>query len=297
MSGHWDSGKDMIAGFLREMLLAKVVAPDCQPKLNIQTEFRDYIVTSGAPKFSAEQHAILWYPQLTMVLEERLKDWDELGIPRPMELSDQFTCLTWRHPKYTKVTGRDPLAQNYIDVYDWVRTRKERDFLFVCACVLILAGADPVCITDGRGDEGADLIARLAKGLMRSAMLVVQSKTSSDPISRDMVLLEYGKYAGLLMSPKMIEYRRALGLEHSSDGSANCYMFLSNTEFSPSARDVASRLGVLIRCSRQIAFWLAAQTTRMQLETAFTQCQQDLDQNPETNLATKLRPLLGLNLS
>ena len=189
-------------------------------------------------------------------LNTELESWIQRGIPRPASIAtDQRTLITWKHPNYESLTGLPSLGSAFFEILDWLGTLNPREFLIPSAVFLSHLGANRVYITDSSGDEGIDLIGAIEDGPLKSTGLFVQAKTTSNPagVSRDAVLLEYAKYMSLPQTEKYREYIRALGIDSTIDGSTLIYVITANTRFNNPAREVAGRLGILLRSHIQLA--------------------------------------------
>lgn len=126
-------------------------------------------------------------------------------------------------------------------------------------CLLfIFLGAGIIFITEGSGDGGVDCLGRIDQGPLRSLCIIIQAKTSNSRISRDLIFIEYGKYQMLPTTEKYKQYIENLNKESSSDGMAFTYLLVSNNEFIPQARKVASNLGILLRSRTQLSHLLAS---------------------------------------
>ena len=225
------------------------------------------MISNGAPKSLAEENALKWNVVLRDRIESELTDWEGLGVPKPMGITNRNDiCITWRHAHFRKIEAAEPLPSTFAEVNQWVRECAEHRLLFVAACMLKVANADPIFVTDATGDGGIDLIGRIPTGVFRSTMILVQSKSSVNRVSREIVLQEYGKYSALFRSTVYSDYRSALQLSSSIDGVSNCYMFLSNNEYKTSTRRVAADLDILLRSRRQIAYLLSRVADRAKLE-------------------------------
>jgi len=213
------SGKHAIQQFINQNLFPLVAGRTCPRAFNLEDRFEAFLTEEGAPSALAAERSEDWQQNLRNRVEERLQDWEALGLPRPMDVTeDGKTFVTWKHPKYKTLTGRNPVPLTFPGIYEWIGEQGEADFLFVCACTLRIIGANPILVTDTSGDGGIDLLGRLAVGPMRSVIIAVQAKSSKALISRDVVLAEYGKYMALRATKKYEEYRRAIGGDSTRDG-------------------------------------------------------------------------------
>lgn len=243
---------------IREVAATLADASVNKEVVNLQRLLRDRLQQEGFSPLEATEFAEDWLPHLEQELEQQLRKWDMLGIPRPLvQGSLQSTFLTFRHRNYQLLIGRHSLSKDFPGVYDFVVSLKPHEFLLVPACLLQLAGCDPIIITDGSGDGGVDCMGQVAEGSMRSLCIFAQARTSSTDITKEAVQLEYAKFRDLQKTGRFIEYLAALGKGNSADGRATFYAMYANTEFKEPAREYASREGILLRSRRQIAFWLS----------------------------------------
>ena len=289
------SGKEEIQQFIFGNLFDQLYKHDCPKTLNIQRAFRDHLASRSRAKLMADELAEKWGQNLLIYLETLLGDnWDGLGIPRPLALlEDGNTVITWKHAKFTQLSGLDSLRPEFFAIADWLDGLTPQDFLIPSVCLLAMIGADPIYVTEGSGDGGVDCIGKIKTGPLRSLCLFIQAKTSSSTISREMVFIEYGKYQMLPYLERYQIYREKLGIDGSSDGVSSAYMIVSNNEFRDSARAAASSLGVFLRSRKQLAYWLSDGISKKQLE----KMQEELGQfvrpgGSFTNLAPRVKGYL-----
>lgn len=232
----------------------------CPETLNVIRQFREHLTnTNQEPDPNrAEEIAHEQKRAICMEIEKRCADWESSGLPRPLSaiLDSETTFITWRHPDFENQTGLRPLPGRFAEVSEWVRSLSSQEFLLPCVLVLKSLGASRIFITDGPGDEGVDIIARVGQGAMQSTALFCQVKTHGDHIGRDMMLAEYAKFLALPHTPKYGSYRAALELDSSVDGSSYAYVFMTNQGFARPAREIARCLGILLRSRIQIVNWL-----------------------------------------
>lgn len=247
-----------VAKIVREVASTLADASVDRELVNLERFLRERLQQEGFSALEAAEFAEEWIERLSYELEEQLKEWDLLGIPRPLvQGSSQSTFLTFKHRNYQSVVGRHSLSPDFPSVYDFVASLTPREFLLVPACLLQLAGCNPIIITDGSGDGGVDCIGQVTAGSMRSLCIFAQARTSSTDITKEAVQLEYAKFRDLQRTGQFIEYLAALGKGNSADGRATFYAMFGSAEFKQPARDYASREGILLRSRRQLAFWLS----------------------------------------
>ncbi len=276
--------------YLDKYLFPSITKTSIKNVLNISTNFKQYLVEQGYVENNVEEIVADLTPSIIHRLNQRLEDWERLGLHRPMDITDEegTTYLTWKHPKYFEYTGRPPLSENYSEVTEWMWEHDKGKFLIVIASYLKLAGASKIFFTDGKGDEGVDLIAALTRGMFRSTYIFIQSKWSADQIVRETVLTEYGKFLVGQKTTMLREYETALGLKNSPDGANICYIIATNNEFLENARTNASQLGILLRSGRQLAHWLSRNTTLQKLKEADDILLDNLRRDLRSNIAELL---------
>ena len=281
------SGSDAVRSYLADDLFPLVIAPLCPEKINLQASFKQYLKRIGYPSLIADEKAERWHVDLTQKLISRLDNWTALGLPAPMDFCIDYgrSLLTWQHANYKKITGRIPLPKEFAKIDQWIAAKNSRDFLFVCACYLVVMGADIIFITDNTGDGGIDLVGRVDKGPAHSICYFVQAKTSTSLISRESVLAEHGKYLATRQSDIFAKYRKALGIDKAADGMSYCYIFAANHEFNASVRNDAQLLGVLLRSRFQMSCWLSEHTTFAKLQAAESVLNGNLSADLDRNLA------------
>lgn len=287
------TSKDAVNNYIFNSFLPEILGPNCPTKINLLTSFKGYVNKKISDAIMSEELAIRWLPDLLKKLEDRLSDWNSLGIPYPCCPSEQNKelMLTWRHPKYKEITGYNSLSENFIHILSWIEKLSSREFLIVCAVLLKGLGATKIFITDGPNDGGIDLIARVEQTPFNSLVFFVQSKTVQDktkPISRDTVLMEYGKYLSLPHEEVYQRYRRALNVDRSSDGASYCYAVISNTEFHNSAKEISSKVGILLRSKIQTAYFLSHLVQAKDLERIRCDLKNYLGVDLTLNLSNKI---------
>lgn len=255
------SAKDCFKDFIFDKLLPEITSEKCPNKVNLSTRFKTYLCNKGVSSQRSEELSAEWMPALLKKVTEQLEDWSRLGIPYPFCQSDDQNDLfvTWRHPKYEELTGYVSISETFIGIIQWVESLSAREFLIACAVYLKTLGATKIYITDGRSDGGIDLIAKIERSPFNSVVFFIQAKTTQtgESISRDTILMEYGKYLSLPHEPVFQKYRQALEIEGSADGASYCYAIFANSSFQKSAKDISSKLGILLRSKIQLAYFLS----------------------------------------
>lgn len=276
-----------INSYIDEYLTPTILGPSSPKTINHEVRFSRFL--SSQKIRQAEEKASDWQTQLSIVLSKRTHDWQALGIPPPIVPNPDTpqVGITWSHPKYLEITGLEPIDSNFCEILNWLESLNGQDFLFPCAAFLKIIGATDIRITDGKGDEGIDLIGRITNGPTKSVVFWGQSKTKqSTPstISRDTVLIDYSKYIGLPNTEIYRKYRKALGLDDSVDGLSPSYIFFTNSDFAFGARKSANDLGILLRCRRQIAFWLSFYSTSDKLKQTLIEIRPKLKNSLDHNI-------------
>jgi hypothetical protein len=226
--------------------------------VNVEATLRDALREAGNPLLKSTELAEQWCSRLIDEIEERLEEWDKLGVPRPLIPSGiPSTLLTFRHPRYQSEVESPRLSMDFTEVLEFLLTLSPREFLLVPACLLHLAGCDPIIITDGPNDGGVDCIGQVKVGPTRSLCIFAQSKTSKSTIKVDTLRLDFDKFRTLQKTLLFSDYLAAIENDFSADGRALCYAFFGGAEFNEPARRYAREEALLLRSSRQAAFWLS----------------------------------------
>lgn len=277
--------------FFFNSLLPKVVSASSPRAINLYDDFRVYIRSIGYGDIRSAEIANRQFAALTDYLERQLSDWDAQGVPRPLTRTDQENVfLAWPHEQFLRYSGLEKsIDRNFCDFFQYVQTLNGKQFLIVCALWLKVLGFRKIFICDSRGDEGVDLLGLLQDGGLRSLIAVVQAKTSSEPIGRGLVLSEYGKYMMLPHTEKYIQYRRVLEIDSSIEGASWNYMLISNQTFNWSARQVASKLGILLRSVHQISYTLTRHYSRADIQTEIERLETSLKSDLTTNFFSHLK--------
>lgn len=251
------SGNDL-AEFSYSRIWEAVVSTAAAERINARAAFVDFLILKSHPALIAEEYAEKNVP---LLLEQILKvcdQWESLGIPRPLEVVDQKgSIITWRHPNYEKISGRKKLPDSFCDVWAWVRSAREREFLFCCAAYLFLLGCSRIFVTDTTGDGGVDLIGIHEADPFRGMCFLVQAKSALSQVGKESLFSDYTKYLLLRHAARWEEYRKVLGVDKSSDGIGIIYIFASNQEFCPAIIQAARDLPIMLRSGRQLAHGLA----------------------------------------
>ena len=235
-----------------------VVAGNVAERMNTRAEFVDFLKSRGHVQMIAEEYAEKNIGLLLNNIQVVCEQWDALGIPRPLEVTDQSgSIITWRHPKFEGISGRRKLSENFCDVWRWVKECRDRDFLLCCAAYLHLLGCSRIYITDTSGDGGIDLIGIYEIEPLRGVCFLVQAKTALNEVAKESLFSDYTKYLLLRRNVKWNEYEKALGIDRTADGVGIVYMFASNLEFNPPIVQAARDLPIMLRSGRQIAYALS----------------------------------------
>ena len=246
--------------FAYNRLSRLVVSSSAPSAINIRNEFRTHL--KEAIGCSGNVAAELADDNFTLVVdrvENYLSSWDKQGIPRPLARSDQdHVFLAWPHERFLSYSGlTECIDSNFCELFDYVGALDSRRFLLICALWLKASGFQKIRICDSKGDEGVDLLGVQKDAGLRSIAFVVQAKTSTKTITRGTVLGEFGKYQMLPHTEKFLAYRRALDIDRHQDGVGWIYTIMANHTFNWNAKQVAAKLGVLLRSIHQIVFLLA----------------------------------------
>lgn len=285
--------KEIVNDFIFSHLMPVITSHSCPKILNLQSCIKEYLNSRLDDEILREELALKLMPDLIRRLNIRLEIWNRLGIPypfRPKE-DDEKCLITWQHQKYEELTGFQPVPQKYIEVMDWIDNLNSSEFLIACCVYLKVIGATKIFITDGSGDCGVDVIARVERSPFNSFVFFVQSKTVQNKtatLSRDLVLKEYGKYLSLKHEEIYQRYRRALGLDTSEDGVSYCYTILANCDFHNSAKEISAKIGALLRCKIQLSYFISQYFNATQLNEIKNNMKNNLKPDLTYNLADKI---------
>lgn len=278
---------DFVFGyFFPELFEGKIKAA-----VNVERLFRSYLSGKGDLDTECDEVAEKYILDVKRKIELKVSEIEILGLPRVLCQIDDSPShyMCWYHPKYEDDTGLTMMPEDFNHIVNWIDSLDPREFLIPCAMFLKLAGATKIYITDSSGDQGIDCIGLIDEGVLKSTALYVQSKTSEkNDITRDTVLMEYGKYLSLPHTAKFHDYRRALGIDKSVNGCTSMYIFLANKEFKPPAREVSTNLGVLLRSRVQLAYWLAMHYGIERCQEIFNSLKSDLSASLTRNIEAAL---------
>lgn len=286
------SAKDCFNEFIFSFLMPFITSQACPNIINLSTRFKIFLCNKGIGNQRSEELSVEWMPALLRKLKEQLEDWVRLGVPYPCYQSDDRDDLfvTWRHPKYEELTGHIAISEKFVGVFEWLEALSAREFLLACAVYLKLLGATKIFITDGPNDGGIDLIAKIERSPFNSVVFFVQAKTNQNgqPVARDTVLMEYGKYVSLPHDQVYHRYRKALEIDGSADGASYCYAIFTSGAFHKSAKEISSKLGILLRSKVQIAYFLSQALDRIILEQISKELKDMLKIDLTLNVAVKI---------
>jgi len=255
-------GNKSVIDFVHDHLMPKILSPSPPGLINLRDEFAEFLAGKEFEDDDrVDELAERWEPHLRRYINKRIDDWTCLSLSPPMTFTDEEDkIITWRHPRYEAVTGFNVLPASYGAIDEWIQGKTgEREFLLVGAIFLKALGANLILATDDPGDGGVDLVGRTDNSEpLRSTFFFVQAKfLKRKRISREILLIEYGKYLQAQRSEIFGRYRRNLAMNQSRDGAAAVYMVITNSEFTDSARQAAVELNILLRSRKQLSFWIA----------------------------------------
>ncbi|PWU19859.1 MAG: hypothetical protein C5B50_05365 [Verrucomicrobia bacterium] len=264
------SGND-VSEFSYRHIWDSVIGANVPERLNARVEFASFLKTRGCVAMVADEYA---EKNIDLILTKILivcGEWESLGIPCPLHVTDQHGAIvTWKHPKFGTISGRATLPQHYCDVWQWVRSCYEREFLFCCATYLFLLGCTRIFITDTSGDAGLDLIGIHEKGPFKGVCFLVQAKTAQNEVSKETLFSDYTKFLLLRHSLKWHDYQKAVGIDKAADGIGLVYIFASNLEFNPAIVEAAKNLPIVLRSGRHLAYTLSLKADLNKWSTART---------------------------
>lgn len=276
--------------FVYENLMPRIISPMAPDIINLQLAFRDHIIDQGENSLQSEEMAGNQIDHLCRSLEQHLSYWDAQGIPHPFTQTDQKNIfLTWRHAQFYKYSGlSQTIDANFCEIFEYIQSLDGSQFLVVCALWLKCAGFHKIYICDARGDKGVDILGLLEEGALRSLVMVIQAKTSKEPITQGQVFNEYRKYLMLPDTSKYIQYRRALEMDTRVDGSSWTYTILANNSFNYHAQKTSRECGILLRSIHQITFLLTGKYTKNQIEKEVMHLSPSVRADLESNFYSKL---------
>lgn len=259
--GNFSSVRSAVNDFIYQGVVDGSLDIQAPITINVSQQFASFLADNGFQQYRAEEEAEKQRALLIRRLNEMLDEWKALGVRMPLGFSeDQNILLTWRHPKSSDIIGDDLLSSKYIEIFNWLPQLNARQYLLVGALFLKILRCDPIFVTDGPNDGGIDCIGRVCESPLRSLIVFVQVKTRQgdrNPIGKDLVLQEFGKYKSLPKMRKYHDYLNALGFERMRDGCASVFVMMSNVEFAVESQILGRNLGMLLRSKRQIAHFLA----------------------------------------
>ena len=198
--GIFKNTKNAVYRFVDEKLIGAALDTDPPTTLNIPRQFTNFLLEAEFTQLDAEEEAEKQITFVRRILDISLNQWSGMGLPTPVGYTDnnENILLTWKHERFTNVTGNKPLSSKFVETYAWLVGLGSREFLFPCAVFLKVIGCDPIFITDGSRDEGIDCIGKISVGPIRSLLVFVQCKTKEvdrKSLSKGVIYQEYGKYA------------------------------------------------------------------------------------------------------
>lgn len=278
----------MAESFFKEKILPFTFVDSGVDRMNLESSFTQHLIEKNFPQTLAYDKSTNWLSLVIEKLSLYIEKWKKSGLPAPFFLNQNSVLLTWRHSNFRNFAGHDPLPSEFGDIYNWVASQKEAEFLFVSALYLKALGLSAIYITDGHGDEGIDLIGCQSSPLDHGMSFFVQSKTSNDNISRETLLAEWAKYGVCLRSRKFDEYIELLKMNTSESGANFNYIMTSNSEFSSSAVSAARKLGVICRGLKSISFVLSTRYSLSKIQNIQNSCVGKLTPNIKLNVAPLL---------
>ena len=281
-----------IKNFILSSLLPCVLSPNAPVVVNVRNEFTRYLRAKQFGDLVATEFADSQFGSLVRELEAHMGEWDCQGVPRPLAATHQEAVFrTWAHDAFCDVAGAGKqLDRNYCEVLQYMRGLGEREFLVICALWLRCLGYTTIFVCDGPHDGGIDVLGQLQSGGLRSLVAAVQSKTSVHPIKRGVIEHEFGKFQILLGggTQKYLQYRSALRLDASAEGTSWVYILLTNNAFDPGAQDAARRAGVLLRSVIQAALIISESYSKEEVETMVVRNAANLRADLTTNFFGRL---------
>lgn len=287
------SGDD-VRNFARMFYREQVISLSARASINIREAFVEFLIDRGAVKYLADEFAERNISAVMSQIQKRSDEWDALDLKSPAHILEEGPQLiTWAHPLFEHLSGRQPISADFCSVLETLRNCKPREFLGYAACYLCVIGCDRIFITDTSGDAGVDLIGVFSRGPFRNVCIFCQSKTTgpNSMINKETLLCDYSKYLLLRKVDQWEEYCESSGLLKSIDGMSSIFMFVTNSEFKDGLRDAAVGLEVLLRSGRQIASALTQCSSVELIEKAIDSIR-PFEASTSKNLAKPLRAQL-----
>lgn len=246
---------EIVKDYLYKSLFPKIFSATCPKFININTDYVRYLRDEKSINQNKSEEKLRASKALLLErIERRTKEFVFQGLQPPLYQIDDDRFISWIHPKYEEYTGHKGISLEFYEVVRWMNSLTANEFLLVACLFLKVIGADKIYVTDGSNDSGIDCIGKITGGNLNSFVFFVQSKTiQSGLVRKEAVLSEFGKYAALPHTNRYRDYRNALGLNASVDGCSYCYLFLTNSEFHDSCKDICGLLGIVLRSRYQLA--------------------------------------------
>jgi hypothetical protein len=247
-----------ISTLVQSMARELVENPPTDPLVNLRTLLQQRLVAiDGVSELQASELTEIWLERFLQQIDSILYEWDAVGIPRPIITGGApHVLLTYRSEQYAKHNA-EKLPSDFGNMINEISTMTPNEFLWIPVCLLHIAGCDPIYITDAKDDGGVDCIGIMPTGTLRSLCVFLQAKTSTTKVSKQTLQLEHRKFEDLKGSGLLTTYTAALSRGNTKDGLSICYGLVTNNEFEKSAIKYAAERHILLRSSRQIAYWLS----------------------------------------
>ena len=294
--GPFSAAHDAVGQFIANELMSTALSTGAPSLVNILDSFNHFLQRHGFNPLRASEEAQKQESLILRHLENELQEWHILGVPAPISYIEDNNriIITWKHRlfRHRHFDTTEFNTENFVAIYDWISALHDRDLLFACIVLLKLLKCNPIYVSDGSGDMGVDCIGKISTGSLQSAVILVQAKSLRNParrITENVLRQEYAKYAMLKRTDKYLEYLNKLAVFQGRDGSAELYLVVTNSEFSSDAQRAASKLGILLRSKRQVAFYLALSTTIEAIRELCEDCQLPAGPDMDRNLAEEIR--------
>lgn len=228
--------------------------------IEIERAFVAFLTGNGVVEVKANEIFDVHRQQIMFGLEASMSGWSDLDIGRPIAFlpDDESRLVCWRNPAFDELSGFEPISEEVVMAHEWMRSNAAPAFLLPALCYLRAIGCDRIFLTDGSRDEGIDCIGRIGSGGLRSAVVFVQAKSSTDFVSADQFSTMHSRYVGLQSTAMFRDYLAALEVPASLDGSARLFAVVTQGRFKKGAQELGWKTGSLLRSGRMLAGVLGA---------------------------------------
>lgn len=245
-----------IGTFIRLGVEAKMLFDENSPSISIRSSFERFLIDHDIGDLRAAEISEQNESAVRDRLLEACDEWRRLGLRPPygLALTDPGTIVTFRNKNQDELLGEDLCSADLLSRLHVIRKCNSKSFLGIAALFLRSINCSPIIVTDGKGDEGIDLVGQIQCGPFKSIVVFVQCKThENDHVDGGTIRSEYAKFKGLPFTEKYRDYLRRVATFDNIDGRGSLFFVLTNQEFWFEARTAARKIGLVLRSGRQIA--------------------------------------------